>query len=189
MSALTRTAPTRNPPGPRCRRACATTAGRPAALSWAEREPTRLYHCLSLGQSAQVVDRLQASFATSDAQSWLRALFWIAEAPGPVGPPGSDRRRASAFGADQHDPSLGLDTASTVHRSVYRLLHAAWYLSDVLVAPEEDVLDQLSNELNFLSTQHRAGARELFEARRNWPAALRGWRQDSSWLDEGSDRR
>ena len=154
-----------------------------------EREPTRLYHCLCLGQPVHVVERLQASFATSDAQAWLRALRWIAEAPGPAGPAGSDRRRASAFGADQHDPALGLDTVSAVHRSVYRLLHAAWYLSDVLVAPEEDVLDQLASELHFLSTQHRAGARELFEARRNWPAALRGWRQDSSWLDEGSERR
>ena len=154
----------------------------------AEREPTRLYHCLSLGQPVHVVDRLQESFATSDAQSWLRALCWIAEAPGPPGAAGGDRRRASAFGADQHDPRLGLEAVSAVHRSVYRLLHAAWYLSDVLVAPDEDVLDRLSSELHFLSTQHRSGARELFEARRNWPAALRDWRQDHRWLDEGSER-
>jgi hypothetical protein len=153
----------------------------------AEREPTRLHHCLSLGETVHVVDRLQESFAASDAQSWLRALCWIAEAPGPVGAPGGDRRRASALGADQHDPALGLDAVSAVHRSVYRLLHAAWYLSDVLVAPDEAVLDRLASELRFLSSQHRSGARELFEARRNWPAALRDWRQDSSWLDEGSE--
>jgi hypothetical protein len=120
-------------------------------------EPAKLYHCLALGEAAHVVQRLHDSFAGSHPGSWLEALYRISRAPHGRDP---DQRRAVAIG-DVSEP--GRDDT---YRSVNRLLHAAWFLADPLVAPDHEVAAKITDELRFLATQHPAGHRILSQAAR-----------------------
>jgi hypothetical protein len=69
-------------------------------------------------------------------------------------------------------------TQDRLYRSVNRLLHAGWYLTDPLVAPDDEVIDKLADELKTLATHHGRGNRVFTQAARHWPARLRSWRQD-----------
>jgi hypothetical protein len=142
----------------------------------AEREPVQLYHSLALGDAAYVVSRLYGAFADSIAASWLDVLCYIACAPRGQRP---DQRRAVALG-DADD-----DTQDDIYRSVNRLLHAAWFLTDPLVAPDGEVIEQLGGELNFLARRHPTGKRVLSTAGRTWPARLSVWQQTCSPPTQG----
>jgi hypothetical protein len=130
-------------------------------------KPRRLYHSLARGDVADVTRRLRESFDRSAADDWLAVLVQVAAAPCGHRP---DARRDIALGTDD-DP--GQDD---IHRSITRLLHAAWYLHDPLVAPDADVIGQLVNELNLLAG--RRGNRVFTDAAREWPKRLRSWQQD-----------
>jgi hypothetical protein len=134
----------------------------------AHSEPARLYHCLALGDAAHVVRRLHDSFADSPADTWLDALRRVTCAPHGSYP---DHRRDVALGAA--DQNINDET----YRSINRLLHAAWFLTDPLTAPDVDVIDKLADELKFLATQHPTGNRVLSQASRIWPARLKAWDQ------------
>jgi hypothetical protein len=134
-------------------------------------EPARLYHCLALGDHAQVVDHLWRAFG-GDAGEWLDAVRQIACAPYRPGP-GEPDRRAVALGA--RDSEI---TGDEIRRSIHRLIHAAWLLTDPFTDPgDKDVVDQLAGELAFLARNHQSGSRILLAASRVWPAGLRAWDQ------------
>lgn len=133
-------------------------------------EPARLYHCLALGDSAVVARRLSESFAGSDAETWLAALRVIASAPLDRHP---DSRRKAALG---NTDSI---EHSEIHRSVSRLLHAVWYLSDPLVIPDTAVADKIFEELNFLAKLNPVGNQVLTEAATAWRKELLAWQQAS----------
>lgn len=137
-------------------------------------EPSRLYHCLALGEASYVSRRLHESLGESlDASStreWLTALVEIAAAPCVARP---DLRKDTALG--KYDaPDL-----DDIHRSINRLLHAAWYLNDPLVAPDDDVIKKLQLELNNnLAYHHKTGNYLFTQAAEDWPDRLRSWQQD-----------
>jgi hypothetical protein len=132
----------------------------------AGREPSRLFHCLALGDADHVALRLYESFAKSIAEDWLDALRFAAAAPG-----GHDLvHRETALGGRDTEPD-------PVHRSVNRLLHALWYASDPLVAPDQDVIGKVRAELHFLATQHPQGNWVFTRAARSWPDQLQAWKQ------------
>lgn len=139
-------------------------------------DTARLYHCLALGEPDDAVGRFCDSFA-GPAGGWLADLCAVVRAPY-LGP--DDGRRAVALGA----PNEKLRQQAPLYRSVSRLLHAAWYLSDPLVAPDAEVIERLAHELRFLAGQHPADNDVLFNASRTWPAHLRRWEQGSDWLGE-----
>jgi hypothetical protein len=141
-----------------------------------EAEPVQLYHHLALGDAAYVVGRLHSTFTGSDAASWLDVLCDIACAPQAQRP---DQRRAVALG-DADD-----DTKDDIYRSVNRLLHAAWFLTDPLVAPDDEVIEQLGGELNFLARRHPTGKRVLSTAGRTGPARFSAWQQTCSPPTQG----
>lgn len=132
-------------------------------------EPPRLYHCLALGDAGYVARRLRESFKASTAHEWLSALVLAAAAPCGARP---DPRRDTALG-EHDDPEC-----DDIHRSVTRLLHAAWYLHDPLVAPDGEVIGKLTRELELLAHDHPRGNRAFTNAAREWPERLREWRQD-----------
>jgi hypothetical protein len=134
----------------------------------ADSEPLRLYHCLALGEVGYVTRRLHESFAGSDAESWLETLYHVACVPYRGRP---DHRRSVALGGADDD------TKDVVYRSVGRLLHAAWYLNDPLVAPDTTVIEKLADELKLLAGQHTRGNTVLSQAARTWPAQLHAWQQ------------
>ena len=166
--------------------------GGPGAGLLSSTEPSRLYHCLALGEAGHVAGRLHAAFEGSDAQSWLAALVHAAAAPYPhpgtgssagPGPDGDDPRRRVAFGGDADEPDADL-----TYLSVNRLLHAAWYLHDPLVSPEgaaDEVIDTLADELRSLARSHPRGYGVLFHASRAWPRRLRAWDQSYCPTTEG----
>lgn len=141
-----------------------------------EAERVLLYHRLALGDATDVVDRLHSSFTSSDAGSWLGALCDLVHSPHGGQP---DERRAVALG------EVDDDTRDDIYRSVNRLLHAAWFLTDPLVPPDDEVIEQLAGELNFLARRHPTGTRVLSTAGRTWPVWLRTWRQTWSPLTAG----
>ncbi len=159
----------------------------------ASTEPSRLYHCLALGEAEHVAGRLHAAFAGSDPQAWLAALVHAAAAPCPPADPrapgqvsgdGDDPRRKVALGGDD----AAARTSDPVYLSVNRLLHAAWYLHDPLVSPEgaaEEVIETLAGELRGLARTHPRGYGVLFRASRGWPRRLRAWDQSYCPTIEG----
>jgi hypothetical protein len=132
-------------------------------------EWTRLYHCLSRGDVGYVTRRLGESFGGPNIDDWLTAVVQVAAATCAASP---DARRDAALGA-QDDPDH-----DEVQRSVWRLLHAAWYLTDPLVPPDSEVIDELRAELQFLAGKHPHGNWVLGVAARQWPARLKNWQQD-----------
>ena len=147
--------------------------GVPGPGPLADLEAARLYHCLALGDRAHVVDRLCQAFA-GKAEDWIDALRQIACAPCHAQPDesaGTDRR-AVALGAE--DANFADDE---IRRSINRLLHAAWFLTDPLVAPDSRVIDQMAGELDFLARKHASGSRVLVATSRAWSAGLRFWDQ------------
>jgi hypothetical protein len=135
-------------------------------------EPRELYHCLARGEVVNigyVARRLGESLASPQVDKWLTALVQIAAAPCNASP---DVRRKAALGKSD-DPSH-----DEVQRAVWRLLNAAWYLHDPLVAPDGEVIDKLSAELQLLAWTHPHGNLVFNEAAREWPARLRNWQQD-----------
>ena len=132
----------------------------------AGREPSRLFHCLALGDAGHVARRLYESFAKSIAEDWLDSLRFAAAAPGGHEPV----HRQAALGGRDTEPD-------PVHRAVNRLLHALWYASDPLVAPDQDIIGKVRAELHFLATQHPQGNWVLTRAARSWPEQLQAWKQ------------
>jgi hypothetical protein len=135
----------------------ASTPGQPAAA--------RLYHCLALGDTEEVVRFLHASFAQYEASAWLAHLRAVIRAAH-GGPP--DCRSTVALGSDDRVIN------DEIRRSIHRMLHAAWLLADPLIAPDTPVLDQLTADLNFLAPR-AIGGESLIAAGRDWPARLRTW--------------
>lgn len=134
----------------------------------AETEPARLLHCLALGDSGHVTRRLRESFEGSAAQAWLAALRTVVSAPHDGH---RDHRRDVAVGAadnPDHDE---------IRRSVNRLLHAAWFLTDPLVAPDPAVAVKITEELNFLAQRHPDGNGVLTDAGVSWRMRLLSWQQ------------
>ena len=159
-------------------------------------EPSRLYHCLSLGDVSYVARRLSDLFAGSNAKGWLNVLLTIVAAPcldvpdgrwdaalGPREEPAEDGlfdglALEDAIDGTGRDGAPGDPAHDEVQRTVTRLLNAAWYLHDPLVAPDEKIIEQLGDDLKFLAGKHVYGNRVLKTAAREWPARLRDWRQD-----------
>jgi hypothetical protein len=139
-------------------------------------DTARLYHCLALGEPDAAADQFCGSFAGT-AHPWLADLCAVVRAPY-FGP--DDSRRAVALGAANEK----LRHQAPLYRSVSRLLHAAWYLHDPLVAPDAEVIERLAHELRFLAGQHPADNDILFNASRTWSAHLRRWEQGGDWLGE-----
>jgi hypothetical protein len=133
-------------------------------------EPARLYHCLARGDAGYVTGRLHASFADSPAQGWLEALVRVVAAPCLTY---RDACRQAALG--NRDDSA----RDRLYRSISRLLHAGWYLTDPLVSPtgESEVIAALRTELFFLAKEHPRGNRVLSRAALEWPARLLAWDQ------------
>jgi hypothetical protein len=132
-------------------------------------ESARLYHCLSRGDVGYVTRRLGESFAGPNVDGWLTAVLQVVAATcGPF----PDVRRNAALGAHDNPDH------DEVQRSVWRLLHAAWYLQDPLVPPDGEVIDEFRAELQFLAGKHPYGNRVLGAAAREWPARLKNWQQD-----------
>jgi hypothetical protein len=133
-------------------------------------EPTRLYHCLARGDAGYVTGRLHASFADSPAQGWLESLVRVVAAP-----------CAAHRGAGRQAALGNRDDSSRdrLYRSISRLLHAGWYLTDPLVSPtsEGEVIAALRTELFFLAKEHPRGNRVLSRAALEWPARLLAWDQ------------
>lgn len=137
-----------------------------------ESEADLLLNCLALGDTGQVTRRLYGAFAKTPVARWLDAVLRASCAPYFTRP---DRRKDVALGgADQ-------DIEDEVHRSVNRLLHGAWFLSDPLVAPDDDVLNGVRGELAFLAKklpkENAAGSPVLVKASTIWPEEFRSWRQ------------
>jgi hypothetical protein len=160
----------------RCRSAAPTSAAVHTALRdlypggtgrLAATEPARLWHCLALGECGHVVRRFRESFEHADAGTWLTAIQAVITAPYTGA---ADHRQEAALGdADDY-------THDEVHRSVNRLLHAAWLLTDPLVAPDSTVAGKITEELNLLAQKH-GGNGVLAAAATSWPARLLSWQQ------------
>lgn len=132
-------------------------------------EPDVLRHTLALGDAEPVVGALTEYFGDWPADRWLNALPYVAAAPRPPSEEWTDDRVEIARGA--HD--LRYADADDIHRSVNRLLHALWYLSETYAEPLDDLYDDIGSELAFLSMRHTSGRAVLNEAARSWPAAVR----------------
>uniref|UniRef100_A0AAU3GXX9 ATP-binding protein n=1 Tax=Streptomyces sp. NBC_01401 TaxID=2903854 RepID=A0AAU3GXX9_9ACTN len=132
-------------------------------------EPDVLRHTLALGDAEPVVSTLTEYFNGWRADRWLEALPHVATAPHPPREEWTDHRVEIARGAHDHRYAQ----ADDVHRSVNRLLHALWYLSETYAEPLDDLCDDIGSELAFLSMRHPSGRAVLNEAARSWPAAMR----------------
>ncbi|WP_258572570.1 hypothetical protein [Streptomyces sp. KM273126] len=132
-------------------------------------EPDVLRHTLAAGDAHPVVSRLTEFFGNWDAGRWLDAIRYVAEAPGPPSDEWTDHRTEIARGA--HDGRYA--ETDDVRRSVNRLLHALWYLSETYAEPLAGLCDDIGSELAFLSMRHPSGRAVLNEAARAWPAAAR----------------
>ncbi|MBB1255894.1 ATP-binding protein [Streptomyces alkaliterrae] len=131
--------------------------------------PDVLRHTLAVGDAEAVVSALTGYFGVWEAGRWLDALRYTAEAPRPPSDGWTDERAEIARGAHDHRHAETDD----VRRSVNRLLHALWYLSETYAEPLPDLCDDLGSELTFLSMRHPSGRAVLSEAARAWPAAAR----------------
>ncbi|MFJ3533091.1 ATP-binding protein [Streptomyces sp. NPDC090132] len=128
-----------------------------------------LRHVLAVGDAEPVVSRLTEYFGSWPAGRWLDALPRIASAPHPPRALWTDHRAEIARGAHDHLYA----EADDIHRSVNRLLHALWYLSETYAEPMDDLCQDIGSELAFLSMRHPSGRALLNEAARSWPAAVR----------------
>ncbi len=132
-------------------------------------EPDVLRHTLAVGDAERVVSTLTEYFDLWRAERWLEILPYVASAPHPPRGEWSDHRVEIARGGHDHRHT-GTDD---VHRSVNRLLHALWYLSETYAEPLDDLCEDIGSELAFLSMRHPSGRAVLNEAARSWPAAVR----------------
>lgn len=139
------------------------------AARGAGHEPDVLRHTLAAGGADPVVNALTEYFGTWEAGRWLDTLRYAAEAPRPPSDGWTDERAEIARGAHDHRYAETDD----VRRSVNRLLHTLWYLSETYGEPLPDLCDDLGSELAFLSMRHPSGHAVLNEAARAWPAAAR----------------
>ncbi|MCF6524710.1 ATP-binding protein [Streptomyces sp. JJ36] len=131
-------------------------------------EPDVLRHTLAAGEAWSVVLRLAGAFGEADAGRWLACLGRAVTAPHPPwGPPGRDPRPAVARGERDAEHA----DADDLHRSVNRLLHAAWYTADTVGTPSEELRRTLERELDFLSLHHPTGHAVLSRAARDWAGA------------------
>lgn len=158
-------------------------------------EADALRHNLAAGNAARVVEMLADEFGAEEAvqsvEHWLKCLRHCATAPTPppenagalANTPGesggwTDRRVEIALG--EHAARFAqLDEAG---RSINRLLHALWYLSepyaDAAIDPDAEILCQaVGDELGYLSRRHHTWYAALGRAARDWPVAARK-RQD-----------
>jgi hypothetical protein len=131
-------------------------------------EPDILRHTLATGDAAAVVTRLSAHFALWEAGRWLDTLRYTATAPCP--PPGEWTEQRVETGRGGGDRRYA--DADDVQRSVNRLLHVLWYLSETFAEPVTELCDAIGAELTFLSMRHPSGHAVLNEAARTWPAAV-----------------
>ncbi|MCX4670670.1 ATP-binding protein [Streptomyces sp. NBC_01381] len=154
-------------------------------------EADALRHSLAAGNAAQVVDMLADEFGAEEAeqsvQHWLFCLRHCATAPTPpsAGGGSSVNSQDGAGGWSDHrvEIALGEYAARYTHldeagRSINRLLHALWYLSepyaDAAIDPDAETLCQaVGDELGFLSRRHRTWYAALGRAARDWPVAAR----------------
>lgn len=137
--------------------------------SGAGHEPDVLRHELAVGDAEPVVGKLTEYFGSWPADRWLDALPHVASAPHPPLAEWTDHRAEIARGAHDHL----YEEADDIHRSVNRLLHALWYLSETYAEPMDDLCEDIGSELAFLSMRHPSGRVVLNEAARSWPGALR----------------
>ncbi|MEU3226551.1 ATP-binding protein [Streptomyces sp. NPDC006976] len=143
-------------------------------------EPDVLRHELAIGDAEPVVGKLTDYFGSWPAGRWLEALPHVASAPHPPRSEWADHRAEIARGAHDHL----YEDADDIHRSVNRLLHALWYLSETYAEPMDDLCEDIGAELAFLSMRHPSGRVVLNEAARSWPAAVRERRP---WPTYGPD--
>lgn len=154
-------------------------------------EADALRHSLAAGNAAQVVDMLADEFGAEEAeqsvQHWLECLRHCATAPTPPsGNTGTDANSPDSNGGwvdHRVEIALGEHAARYTHldeagRSINRLLHALWYLSepyaDAAIDPDAETLCQaVGDELGFLSRRHPTWYAALGRAARDWPVAAR----------------
>lgn len=154
-------------------------------------EADALRHNLAAGNAAGAVEMLADEFGAEEAvqsvEHWLKCLRHCATAPTPP----SKNTAVDANSQDQPggwsdhrvEIALGERAAQFAHldeagRSINRLLHALWYLSepyaDAAIDPDAETLCQaVGDELGFLSRRHRTWYAALGRAARDWPAAAR----------------
>lgn len=136
----------------------------------------RLYHELSLGDTAGAVAHLRDTFTTLRTRTWLDTLRFLASAPyfhahDAEGRDDGheDRRSAIALGRTDaaQEPPEGVN--ASLHLRIRRLLHAMWQVTDPLVLPDPKVCGRLEFELLQLSDLRPAGGALLFAASQAWP--------------------
>lgn len=154
-------------------------------------EADALRHSLAAGNAAQVVDMLADEFGAEEAeqsvQHWLFCLRHCATAPTPpsrsVGPTANSLENSGGWSDHRVEIALGEHAARYIHldeagRSINRLLHALWYLSepyaDAAIDPDAETLCQaVGDELGFLCRRHPTWYAALGRAARDWPVAAR----------------
>lgn len=154
-------------------------------------EADALRHSLAAGNAAQAVDILADEFGAEEAaqsvQHWLECLRHCATAPTPPsGGTGRDTNSPDDAGDwSDHRVEIALGEHATrfshldeAGRSINRLLHALWYLTepyaDAAIDPDAETLCQaVGDELGFLSRRHRTWYAALGRAARDWPTAAR----------------
>lgn len=154
-------------------------------------EADALRHSLATGNAAQVVDMLADEFGAEEAeqsvQHWLFCLRHCATAPTPparrASPDPNSPEELGGWSDHRVEIALGEHAARYTHldeagRSINRLLHALWYLSepyaDAAIDPDAETLCQaVGDELGFLCRRHPTWYAALGRAARDWPVAAR----------------
>ncbi|MFD0549782.1 hypothetical protein ACFQ0X_11670 [Streptomyces rectiviolaceus] len=154
-------------------------------------EAAALRHSLATGNAAKVVEMLTDEFVAEEAEQsvepWLICLRHCATAPTPpsgsAGSAVNPQDGTDGWSDRRVEIALGEHAARYTHldeagRSINRLLHALWYLSepyaDAAIDPDAETLCQaVGDELGFLSRRHRTWYAALGRAARDWPVAAR----------------
>ncbi|MFC8128071.1 ATP-binding protein [Streptomyces sp. NPDC057302] len=154
-------------------------------------EADALRHNLAAGNAAGVVEMLADEFGAEEAvqsvEHWLKCLRHCATAPTPPprNAPDAVNPHEDTGGWIDHrvEIALGEHAARFAHldeagRSINRLLHALWYLSepyaDAAIDTDAETLCQaVGDELGYLSRRHHTWYAALGRAARDWPVAAR----------------
>lgn len=142
-------------------------------------EADALRHNLAAGNPQQVVamlaDEFDAEEAEQSVEHWLLCLQRCASAPVPPADDTWCDQRVEIADGEHAARYAHLDPSG---RSINRLLHALWYLSepyaDAALDPDADRMCRaVGEELGFLARRHPTWYAALGQAARDWPTAAR----------------
>lgn len=129
------------------------------------------WHSMSAGDVDKAVGVLRDLFASwnpGDAGEWLRLLAHLGTAPVPPCGDADDPRPRIALG-EEDSAGRDLDASDEAERSINRLLHAVWCLSEPHTEPHPDLRAVLREEFGCLSRLHQTWRTELRHVARIWP--------------------